>query len=521
VAAARHRRQWTTAAIVSGAFLASLAVRIMAARSQALTGDEWFTLNALGGDVPALIRERLAAGHSPLYFLLLKGLGLGPDASNLALRLPSATVDSLTVALLTFVAAKISGRFAAFAFATMAAMSPALIAHGQVGRPYALLYFFLAVALAGALMATRAPSVTASTSGAGAQSGPAQRKTRAGLIAMALGLIGAGYTLNLGIVAAAVMPAAILVLPACRADPRFLRLWLAVHALVWLALLPGLIALAPAVSGFAERYWTELAPGMGSPVWILLNTAGYFDGDRNRFLPADLEIVAALAVAVLAALALVVHRNRPPIRLIAFCAFALPAALAAIGLVQSLLIPRYFFVALWPVFLLAADGAAIVALHAAGRIAILILLAAIALQGLDATFDYRINDWRRVTTFLDVNSYGVIRGITNTRLEKGLVERHAPPGLTVDIALEPDSARARERIDRLLDEEPFIWILLNWQPDLPRPDLSGLTVCAWHFADADILVAARDRNNLPHALQACGPDNGSLTAALRAQLSAP
>jgi hypothetical protein len=100
-----------------------------------------------------------------------------------------------------------------------------------------------------------------------------------------------------------------------------------------------------------------------------------------------------------------------------------------------------------------------------------------------------------------------------------MAERHAPAGLAIDIALEPDAARARARIDRLLETEPYIWILLNWQPDLPRPDLSDLTACTWNFADADIVVAARDRANLPRALQTCGPQNGSLSAALRRQRS--
>jgi hypothetical protein len=516
LSAAGHRKQWTTAAIVAGAILAALTIRILASRSQPLSADEWFTLNALGGDLPALIGERLDAGHSPFYFLLLKALGLGPHSSDFALRLPSTVIDCLGLGLLAWVAAKTSGNFAAFVFAAIACFSPALITHGQIARPYALLYFFLALALAGAVTAIRVPHLTASAFGA--RSGPAQRKVRIALAAMVAGLVGAGYTQNLGIVIAALAPAAILILPACRANRRFVRIWLLLHAFVWLALLPLLVAAAPTLSKMAENYWIEMAdPAAGESLrWILLNTYGFFfDGDRNRFLPAAVGMYLGSAVAGLVLVSLIVHLRRPPVRFIAFAAFAAPAALLALSAVQSLLVPRYFILALWPFFLLAADGAAAVATYIVGRIAVLALLAAIALQGFDATFDQRINDWRFVTAFLDLNSYGVIRGVANTRLEKGMVERHASAGLTVDIALEPDAARARERIDALLGTEPFIWLLESWRPDVPRPDLTGLVACSWQFAQADIVVLARDRGNLPPNLQTCREENRSLIVELR------
>ncbi len=511
-------RRWPTAFIILCGILAALALRLAAGVWQPLSVDEWFTLNSLAGDVPALIRERLAASHSPLYFLLLKAAGLTAQSSDAALRIPSAIIDSLGIGLLTWIAAKTSGRFAVFAFLVMACLSPALLTHGHTARPYALLYFCLALALAGAVTAIRVPRVTVSAFGVGARHGPAQRTTRIAIAAMAVGLVGAGYTQNLGVIAAALMPAAIIFLPACRRNRRFLRLWLVVHALVWLALLPNLIALAPTVQALTGHYWVEMASSssLKSLRFVVTNTYGFFfSGDRNRFLPAGFEIGVGIAVACLACVSLVVHRHRATARLIAFAAFALPLAVLAMSAVQSLLIPRYFIVALPAFFLLAADGAAILAKLLAGRMIALVILAGVALQGLDATVDQRVLDWRMAVRFLDMNSYGVVRGVANTPLEKGMVERHAAPGLAVDLTLETDPRLAGERLAALLRTEPFVWLFEGWRPDQPGPDISAYVACSWLFGQSKIFILARDRANLPAAIRACGPQNGYLQDELR------
>ena len=134
---------------------------------------------------------------------------------------------------------------------------------------------------------------------------------------------------------------------------------------------------------------------------------------------------------------------------------------------------------------------------------------------IDTMLTPRNTDWRVAAAFLDLNSFGLVRGIADTPVEKGLAERYAPPGLDVDGTLEPDAAKAAAMLADLLAREPFVWVFLGWRSEERRLDLAPYVSCSWRFGQSRIAIVTRRRASLPRDLQACRAENGSLTAAIR------
>ena len=137
---------------VAGSLALCLAVRLSTLGSFALWYDEILTAHTIALDWTDLAAERLAAKHSPLYFWMLKGLGL-QGASEFFLRLPSAILNSVAGAIFVAVAWQLSGRIGAIVMMILYCFGPFQILYAQDARPYALLMFFLAVATLGYVLA--------------------------------------------------------------------------------------------------------------------------------------------------------------------------------------------------------------------------------------------------------------------------------------------------------------------------------------------------------------------------------
>jgi hypothetical protein len=80
-------------------FALALALRLASLDHRTLWVDEALTQYAVSLDWAALMRDRIAAGHSPLYFLAMKALGIAPGDIH-ALRIASALMDSAACGVL-------------------------------------------------------------------------------------------------------------------------------------------------------------------------------------------------------------------------------------------------------------------------------------------------------------------------------------------------------------------------------------------------------------------------------------
>jgi hypothetical protein len=92
--------RWRVVAVLTGV---ALAVRLFHLDYRGMWTDEFHTLDSILLDLDGLIRDRLQAGHLPLYFLILKWWSSVAGLSEWALRFPSAVAGALLVpALATF-----------------------------------------------------------------------------------------------------------------------------------------------------------------------------------------------------------------------------------------------------------------------------------------------------------------------------------------------------------------------------------------------------------------------------------
>jgi hypothetical protein len=341
--------------ILLAGFALALALRLATLDRREVWIDEALTQFALSLDWSALIADRLAAGHSPFYFLLLKALGLDPG-HVLPLRALAALLDATACTLLGATVLRIAGTRAALFGMLLYAASPVLIAWGQNARPYALMMAFLALGLFGAagLLGTA-------------------NRNRADAMCFAIGLTGAALTLTAGAIAALIVA-----VTTFSATPKHQQRTLLP------ALTPPLAALAvmavmvttPAVRSQSQTYWTERVAPFGAEALVSL-LRGLTLGDRLSqgevqhvlgIIPwqaATVFALAALGVAIAAAVP--VLRRAPALLPFAALSLVYPVLLLALSLSTSLLIPRYFLPALGPTLMIAGIGLAVLSRRRWGR----------------------------------------------------------------------------------------------------------------------------------------------------------
>ena len=356
----------------------AFAVRIASVDVRQVWLDEALTQYAVALDWSGLIADRVSAGHSPFYFLIMKAIGL--DGSDLrALRIASAALDSLAAGGLAATVARYAGARAGAFAALFYALNPLLLFWGQNARPYGMLMMWLAVGIYGA---------------AGLISGARQNVfARRDSIALSVGLGGAAATLTGGVIAAGVLALSPLASLSLRTNRCFLRAWgraLMVPACVALAM-AALISLphAGAVQGL---YWTmRYAPLSGQSAAIVLTETVV--GDRSTQLQPPLPLgqggMTALAGLLLILFAVCIRqalRDRaatPAVLPMVTLAAAYPAVLLVVSLGTSLLVGRYFLPAVAAALMLAAMGAAVMSRRASGRLLVAVLTAALCTASLN------------------------------------------------------------------------------------------------------------------------------------------
>lgn len=143
-------------------FLLAFLILVPTLDAQSIWWDEGISLHL--ADLPwrAILNDRAANIHPPLYFMLLKAWTGLVGSSIFAGRYLSALATVLTVAVASRFVARRFGRRAGQASALLVAMAPPMIVYGQEIRAYALL-----TPLTLALLAWVWPPDTGSTAGAG------------------------------------------------------------------------------------------------------------------------------------------------------------------------------------------------------------------------------------------------------------------------------------------------------------------------------------------------------------------
>lgn len=361
-------------ALAAGLRIASLGVR-------PVWLDEALTLHALSLDWTALVTERISAGHSPVYFLAMKAIGL--DGGNLLhVRLASAMMDSLACGLLAAAVVRVAGARAGAIAAVFYALNPLVMYWGQNARPYGMLMMWIALAIHGASgLISRAAQ------------GPL---SRADAMTLSMGLAGAAATLTAGTIAAALVAVSPFATHALRADRAFRVLW--ARALI----LPGLVAIAmvalvslPHAEAMQGVYWTgRYAPAsLRSAGIILLETVA---GDRYAQIAPAFASQGGIVVLALSVLALLLSCAAQPLRTLpqrsgllplVVLAVAYPAILLGVSLSTSLMVARYFLPAVAALLMLAAIGAAGLSRTRTGSALLCITISGLAVLALNQSLN--------------------------------------------------------------------------------------------------------------------------------------
>ena len=493
------------------AFLLCFAVRV-STLNQNFWEQELVAAATIELDWLSLFRDRFAAGEPPLYYALLKALQLA-GASELSLRLPSAVLDSLACGLLTLVARRVSGRVGGVALALTFAFMPVLIRFGQEARPYPLLCFFFALSLVAATTIWRAPRQAVRAFGA-PRAGPNHAMLRTAIVVLGVAMVGAGWTMVIGWLAVFALQASILVSPPLWRVRGFLRLWLVLCGLTWLAIAPCILGVAPNIAHFTAILWTPdpYSTTLASIAADLRSIYGWSaDGDLNRYFPGGWEVSLAYGLFALAIVSVIRRNERPPIRQVAFVAAAFPVVLFGADAFRSLVALRHIHPSLWCLCLLYADGAAVVARRWPGWPVLAVLTLGVVLQGVDGAEAERKASWEPFLQFFLSNDLETMKGYVTEPALAVLIERSLPSGSPLRIEVDEEPSALRTAVARALSADAPIWVLTsrplhNVLADLPR----GVASCAGTVSYHAFIVVARTFDLLPPEIRDCataGPTN--------------
>lgn len=339
--------------------------------------SEIITYYVLGTGWGELTLNRLDATHSPLYYWLLKPYA---DAVGdpIALRYPSALFAALAVGVLTGVMAYCCSAAAAILLGILFLSSPALVALGQLAKPYGLLMAFTAIALASSTLVLRSNSAAIQeqdTGGSGRSRLPLQ-----------LSLIGAAATMMAGVLSVLAIFLTPYLSAKVRADRRFTGDWLRKFVPVFIACALMVLILSPYLWTRVGTYWANETPFSFATFEKIFRSAFTY-----KFAVLDLRLQSLIQGIVLVSSVLlffigIAKRNRflPMYLPAAALAIGLPVALIALSLHTGLLVARYFYVAAPAILCVMALGASVVSRNRFGLAALIIVAPLFVSQGIAA-----------------------------------------------------------------------------------------------------------------------------------------
>ena len=473
-----------------------LAVRLPTLGSRALWYDEILTARSLALDWTDLAIERIAAKHSPVYFWMLKALGL-QGASEFFLRLPSAILNSLAGAVFVAVAWRLSGRIGAIVMAILYCFGPIEIGAAQDARPYGLLMFFVAVAAYGyvsAVSPTPSKANTLSTSGQD-ENAPLSRLA---FVIATVGTIGAGLTMIGGWIAVAGLQASIIVMPRALRR-RMIRPWLFHVLLTWLAIAPFAIAVFHPLQTAAGSFWIEKKYPLSLDSLAHLADQLYLrPGPGFGGIWSALQAVGNSVALLFALYGLSAFRDRAGIRLTAFVAVSIPMLLVGVSVVQSVLADRYFLPALPFLSLLTSAGASLFWSRREGPIVIAGFCGAVVLQGIYAAAVRESPDFRAVAQFFNSRSLQSIKMVSSSSHRELEIGYYLTGGANLGVEARLPEKLTAEGLDRKVEKHRRLWLLYEGSDMAIVADRlpEGLVRCDWSYHEPDnwrLVLLAKDR----------------------------
>ena len=252
-------------AIAFFAFLLALAMRLHGIDRSSFWLDEVFTIESVSLPAGELVKERLSQTHSPLFFLMLKWLGV-PVESLFWVRFPAALLGALTILPAALAGRAVLDQRAGIFAALIFSVTPMLIVYGQEARPYTGLLLGITIALWGAARIVRHPrlasiSMNASTRPRRGFRGSAIQRVRIAWAALLGGCLLAVYMMTLGFFVWLSICLSVLLLFVVDKGRtvRLIKPFLLVQALLLVLILPLIIALVPSIYSLSGAYWIQKA----------------------------------------------------------------------------------------------------------------------------------------------------------------------------------------------------------------------------------------------------------------------
>lgn len=378
-------RQALLAAFVT--FGLALVLRLSGTDLRAPWLDEVYSQFAVSRDWYGLAADRISRGHSPLYFALMKAMGLGGE-DIVAMRNASSVFDSAGAAILAAALARHVNLRAGILFGLLYACAPLAIHWAQNARPYGLLTLFLGIGLAGAagLFATLGRDVPENEPG-----------LRWPMRTFGLGFSMASLTLTAGIIAFVTLAAGAYVHPRVRADAAFRRLWRRALRVPAIVSVLGYFAfsgphIARQVDGYwAEKYTTLGAEGLGRLWRQVLVDDGLAVGLSHLGLGAGTSAAAlwllSATLVFFAVRGALTSRDNPALLAPAILLAGYVGLMICVSAWTSVLVSRYFLPPL--ICLLALAGAGMAA-PGAGRWTWALILPALAVFAVSGVSQARL-----------------------------------------------------------------------------------------------------------------------------------
>jgi mannosyltransferase len=488
--------------------LLAFGLRLCAIDRQDIWGDEAFSIWLSSQPLPNVVAGG-ADTHPPLYpFLLYLWLRLA-GSSPLVVRLLSAFIGTLTIAVVYVLGRRVFGRLAGGLASLLAAISPALIYYSQETRMYGL------VTLLAAASVYWAVRTLPEGHHAKDRSWPSRSD-----VAYLLVTLAAAYTHYYAFFV--ILAENVVIIFALLRGRRWRDLlhWLVGQGIVALAYIPWIIVQSGFLGGKASARFEEW--DLGTALRIAGETWGLF-GTGLAAPPTPIWVVGFLfLLAILAGLWGLVRRRQPASWMIA-AYLLLPLILAwVVNPIMPFFYARYLLLIAPAFYLLAAWGMVTMKrlwqpLGAAG-VAFLLLGSAYGLYGY-YTDDTNVKGrYGQMMAYIEANAQPGDALILANQLQRPIFAYYQPEGLDAyffpryEYALE--DARTARDLAEIAARHPRLWLVRFGNPTEYDPEGSLSRWLATHgskayfdgWGDADlslyVMSPAADTGEIQHPLQA-------------------
>ncbi len=326
-----------------GIFALALGIRLLGLGDLPLGYDESTTLRVVQMDWRLLIGNRLGSTHSPVYFALLKALGLTGEPFFWP-RLPSAIFDAGAATLFAFIGSRIAGIRGLLSFGFLYIAAPILMNWGQTARPNALLNFFSVWLLLSGFLFVTYPRLFGGTLIRPELPWRIRRVRILTFLSVFAASVGALYTMVAGLLVSFAIDVPVIATLMHARKWGTLKHWLLLRACALLVWVPLALALYGGVAARAGNYWVEPADFdrwsdfLGRVLFMWKDSLAVVAGERQL----KLVLVILLSIMAIIGIATLIRRKQTATLALFIGAAFIPIILVTIVSMHTpLLVERY------------------------------------------------------------------------------------------------------------------------------------------------------------------------------------